>query len=289
LLQRAAASSRTPRDFGDWQAVGRPLIERLADHRHATLPDLSPVTAAHERRNGVLASRVDPLAELAELRDAMPDDPRASTAIALTVAVVQALQGDGAAAHATARQLAELATFPEADRIAAALETIVRGDGPALEPPMESPDSSVDDEEPESPRRIRLELPPSVFDGFAGREEDHELFVRVLPSMRVGAEWTLPGIAVWYDEDLEPGGYRISFDDVAAEEARLDMSARYGSADVAALLGVEAAPSEVPGLCALHPPDERSPAAQLATLSPLEAAVERLRALADERRAALES
>jgi tetratricopeptide (TPR) repeat protein len=290
LLQRAAASSRTPRDLGDWLAVGRPMIERLAEHRHATLPDLSPVTAAHERRSSVLASTVDPLAELAEFRDQMADDPRASTAIALTIAVVQALQASSAAAQATARQLAEPATFPEADRVAAALETIARSDGPTLDPPTESPgDDDAADDEAEPARRIRLEVPPSVFDGYADREAEHELFVRLLPSMRVGADWALPGIAVSLDDELEPGGYRVSFDEVPAEQASLDMSARYDSADAATLLGVEATPSEVPGLWTLHPLDERAPAAQLTTLSPLEAAVERLRALADDRRSLLET
>jgi hypothetical protein len=290
LLQRAAAASRTPRDLGDWLAVGRPMIERLARHRQATLPDLAPVTAAHETRSAVLAARSDPRAELAEMREAMAHDRRASTALALAIAVVQALRGDAAAAQATAHQLAEPATFPEADRVATTLETIASGHRPALQPPVESAgdDADTGDGEPEPARRIRLELPPSVFDGFTEREEEHELFTRLLPSMRVGAQWTVPGIAVSFDEDLEPGGYRVSFDEVPAEQAALDMSARYGGADAATLLGVEAVPSELPGLRALHPPDEHSPAAELTTFSPLEAALERLRSLADDRRSVLD-
>ncbi|RZU75499.1 hypothetical protein EV384_4043 [Micromonospora kangleipakensis] len=84
-------------------------------------------------------------------------------------------------------------------------------------------------ESPNAAPEIVLELPSSWFKDSQDPVNDHVLFVRHLPELRLRLSWEVPRVRVVADGGLEPDGYRISFDGELVEDARVDPSVRYCS------------------------------------------------------------
>jgi hypothetical protein len=93
-------------------------------------------------------------------------------------------------------------------------------------------------------RPLELILPTSWFADHDDPLNDHPLFQRYIPEIRLRAAWEVPGINVRVDEELEPDGYRILVLDQVEEEGRVSREHRYGSAAALKLLGLPPADGE---------------------------------------------
>ena len=54
-------------------------------------------------------------------------------------------------------------------------------------------------------RPVRVELPPSWFAGMNDPLNEHPLFLRYLPELRLRSRTTIPPVQVSTDDGLEPG------------------------------------------------------------------------------------
>lgn len=95
---------------------------------------------------------------------------------------------------------------------------------------------------------LQLELPPSWFEDHPDPVQDHALFLRYLPELRLRVTPEVPAVRVSTDDGLEPDGYRVLSQGELAGEGRVDAAARYCHSDTLALL-----PSGLRSLATPHP------------------------------------
>ncbi len=84
---------------------------------------------------------------------------------------------------------------------------------------------------------VKIVLPASWFDGYEDPVNDHPLFLRFLPSMRLRAGDEVPPIIVGVDGELEPDGYRILVLGNVCEEGRVPPQLIYTTTAALALFG----------------------------------------------------
>jgi tetratricopeptide (TPR) repeat protein len=106
-------------------------------------------------------------------------------------------------------------------------------------------------EEP-TERPLQLELPSSWFQGHDDPVNDHPLFLRFIPELRMRAKGKVPGIQVYVDQALEPDGYRIYVNDTVVNKGRVRPEWYYCAAETVeflpAELGSQAEPDSDTGL-----------------------------------------
>jgi tetratricopeptide (TPR) repeat protein len=298
FLIEAAASSLTPRDHGDWVTITEPVLGLLAHRRNRDLPDLGPVRAAHRARQEKLETRVDALDEIAAMRPLVAEDPVADAALTLVSTMIHVARGEVDAAREAGAGVELVRRLPEWDLLAGQLE-VSRPIPPAAATDDEGrPDDALPghadveaQEGHEEPlRRLVLLLPPSWFEGCDDPVQEHEIFVRVLPSVRRLAAWEIPGVSVRTDGELEPSGYVVQVDGVEVERGSLERSARFATADTAVLFGLTSLPLTAPeGLVAVARDGTlTSRLVELLTASATEVAVDRVVAAGEARRSELE-
>jgi tetratricopeptide (TPR) repeat protein len=67
---------------------------------------------------------------------------------------------------------------------------------------------------------LQLALPSSWFQGHDDPVNDHPLFLRFIPELRMRAKGKVPGIRVYTDQALEPDGYQIYVNDAVVNQGR---------------------------------------------------------------------
>ena len=244
VMADGLARSVDPTELTEWETLTRPLLELLA--ADLGLPPLGfdaldPVLDAFRAR---LAEGIDVRAELRNAA-ALPSAPAGASAVADLVAAVLAVgtedgaaAGHGAAAEDLLGPLAGAGLPAEVDSLRRYAADRARGRA-NREPaePEADPPGSDGGTEPE----LRMELPVSWFAGVPDPVNEHPLFLRYLPEVRLRADWEVPPVRVSTADDLEPGGYRILVGDEVVQAGQLDPALRYGSQDdLALLLGIVA-------------------------------------------------
>jgi tetratricopeptide (TPR) repeat protein len=119
---------------------------------------------------------------------------------------------------------------------------------------------------PDVPRPLAVELPPSWFEGHDDPVNDHSLFLRYLPEVRLRAPFELPAINVNVDPDLEPSGYRISIHGEVKDTGTVPREFLYGSSAAIDLLDARAVSEPAEELGLLRLPTERVAQPALADL-----------------------
>jgi hypothetical protein len=206
-----------------WTQVDGPQLEAIG-RRHGIdldgLDTLDPIVAERRRQ---LAERPDPLTELADASAAAADQPTAAAAVALGTVVLHIASGKHELAVEALNDLGpEFAAETAAVRRHLHDLADQRRDEPAGQP-----EANAAAPEPDESGMLRLILPNSWFDGHPNPVEDHDLFLRYLPEVRLLLTAELPSVRVGVDEALEPDGYQIIRHGELLREGRVSPSARY--------------------------------------------------------------
>jgi hypothetical protein len=90
--------------------------------------------------------------------------------------------------------------------------------------------------EPSDDWQLRVELPPSWFAQTSDVVNEHPLFQRYLPELRLRSTATIPPVKISTDEDLEPDGYRVIVLEELVEEETVPFRWRLLSIDALDLL-----------------------------------------------------
>jgi tetratricopeptide (TPR) repeat protein len=158
--------------------------------------------------------------------------PAGAEALLLTVT-----DGDPGARAGLAHALQGLADSPDHDTQALALQGVLTG-------------ASMS-----QPLGVELALPLSWFEDYPDPVNDHPLFLRFLPEVRVRAAVYVPSIHVYTDESLEPAGYRLHTDGAVVGEGTADPGYVLVDTEALPLLGAHVAnaaePSETVGMARL--------------------------------------
>lgn len=283
-LSKAPPGTVDPELFETARDAATALVEYARGDTRSVVSRLTDTTVASD-------------ADLRELRthaeQALEDAARAETTRQLVEAAFrESEQPRSPQSVAAVRKLLELHPWDVLD----ALWRVTDADGiarvrSALEQ-LRQDDSGVDPSalldylsppaEPVDERPI-VQLPPSWFEGHDHPVNDHPLFLRYLPELRVTLGEQYPGFRVRVDEALEPDRYRIERQDTSTVEGHADPRARWAQADTLAWLTPEVRaagrPAAEEDLVQL-PADlvERAgPLAELLTFSPLEMVVRAIR------------
>lgn len=143
-----------------------------------------------------------------------------------------------------------------------------------------------EESEPPPERPLALELPPSWFEGHADPVNDHPLFLRYLPELRLQTGGQVPGVQVYAAEALEPDGYRMHVSGTVVDEGRVHPGWRYCPAETVeflpAALGAVAEEDPDTGLHRIPTsvvPDP-SGVTDFMTMSPVEVVIRRLGSVA---------
>jgi hypothetical protein len=299
-------------DVACWENIDRHLLSLVLADRGIPHPDLSEAQGELDALRTRLAARRDPVAEL----DLTESDGADGTAVAAAKEVGRTivelaredLVGDTAGANPlVAGQLDDESVINEdllrgasSSGVTAEAVSVVRsltGD-PALGSLAQvvsaglDPEPAAADVAPAAPQPFALstELPPSWFATVTNPTEQHELFLRHLPAMRLTSAAVVPAVSVSTDAALEPGGYRVLVHDDVVEEGILTVGRRLLPESALALLSKEhiqgVAREEQPALREIGevsipaPEGGEQTLAALLSVSPVEAVVRRLEAAA---------
>jgi tetratricopeptide (TPR) repeat protein len=255
-LEEAMRKARTIRAFDDWGFVVAPQLRTLADKHDIELPSLEAIDSLIAERCSDIAALTDPVDEFAEAPMRNPDDTAPALAKLFGTALMRLARGDPTAAleglvspagtepedpelamleEVLRRRTADPARTDEAAVISPSAETARRADGDdaAIDGAPPGPDGLAPSSEPP----LQVLMPSSWFAGSDDPVNDHVLFLRYLPEMRLREGSELPPINVRAEDNLEPHQYRILLRGEVVEEGRVDPSHFYAQKDAPELLG----------------------------------------------------
>ena len=290
-LRAKIDAMRSGSDLADWRTQLVAPLRVLASHHGYPVPALDELDNALEERRAVLASREDPVKELdhAPVRSVDPDV--VTIARALGSALLLAAEEDIDAALATLERAS--GNGLEDSDIVSLRATLQAGapDTPANANGGEVATDVTDASSEEQRYQIEAHLPSSWFAGHEDPLNDHALFLRYIPELRLRAGWDVPPINVRADDDLEPDRFQIFVGEELADEGVVPLEFVYTTSDALKFLGVDTAAAIQDDALELMriPPDAlpSEPLAKLLTMPAFEVVARRIGDVAQQRTAQL--
>jgi tetratricopeptide (TPR) repeat protein len=243
-LRDNLASIRYFTELQSWPDTAGVTLAVLCARHEAPVPPLESLRDALDERRATLQARLDPLEDLLHAPVRAADADTVALARALGAALLRDAAGEREQARDALRALAEpLLADPEvaALRDALAAPRTVAAPAPADGNGRPSELLPAAPAEEPSERPLMVQLPSSWFADHENPVEDHPLFLRYIPEMRMRASWSVPPIRVKAEDDLEPDRFRILVYGDAVDEGHVPAEYAYGSGDAFALLGIGAA------------------------------------------------